>query len=309
MPLTQVPSTMLNPTLPTVQRLTSTGTTVGYLFTANASVNVVQGETYTTPNAASFTVAATLNGTNLVWMIGTSAPNAATNTLTRGTGTGASTITYTAFQTLATYTAPANVKYLKIRMAGGGGGGGGSGGTSNSSNGGSGTAGTLSAFGSSVLIANGGGAGLSGGTNLQGGAGGTVTVNSPAINIASQQGGEGEGQGAAINAGYNRDPGADGGDTPFFGGGGKRSGSDSAGSAGLTNTGGGGQSGGYGSQGGLWIGSGGGSGGYVEAVISNPSSTYLYCVGSGGSGGTAGSFGYVGGVGGSGVIIVEEYYQ
>jgi hypothetical protein len=50
---------------------------------------------------------------------------------------------------------------------------------------------------------------------------------------------------------------------------------------------------------------GGGAGGYLEKLITSPSATYSYAVGSGGSGGSGTQSG---GNGGSGVIIVQEFY-
>jgi hypothetical protein len=91
-----------------------------------------------------------------------------------------------------TYTTPAGVLYIKVRMAGGGGGGRGTGG--DGGNGGNTT------FGTSLLTANGGVGGTSSAT---GGLGGTVTVNSPAVDVSSRQGGQGGAGLAAVTATQN----------------------------------------------------------------------------------------------------------
>jgi hypothetical protein len=80
-------------------------------------------------------------------------------------------------------------------------------------------------------------------------------------------------------------------------------------SAGLSGKLGGGGGGGGGSGTAITTGSGGGAGAYIEALISNPSATYSYAVGSGGAGGTAGTSGFAGGTGGSGYIEITEYYN
>lgn len=203
-----------------------------------------------------------------------------------------------------TYTLPTSPRaplYIKVKMVAGGAGGAG-GGTA------AGTAagdGTSSTFGSSLLTATGGvhgtyGAGL-------GGAGGTTTVNSPAVTIAATTGGDGGTQvgNASVTGLY---PGGTGG-ASFFGGGGYGGlGGATAGVAGKA----------YGSGGGggspnaavnAYSGPGGGAGGYIEALITSPSSTYSYSVGAKGSAGGGGTGGSGGGTGADGIIIVEEYYQ
>jgi len=206
-----------------------------------------------------------------------------------------------------TYTTPTNPvpSFIKIKMVGGGGGGGGSGtGTANTYNG---TAGSATTFGSSLLTAGGGSGGFIGGYNAGGPGGGSYTINSPAISIAGINGSQGQGaqeQTSTATAGLI---GGTGGNSPFFAGGGI-SGYALAGQAGVINTGGGGGGGGTAVTNNTYTGTGGGSGGYVEAIITNPSSSYSYTVGTGGTGGTASTSGYAGGNGGSGYIVVEEYY-
>jgi hypothetical protein len=257
---------------PTVQRFTSNvGTQTGILFRVTAA-NATVGATYTN-NSQTFTVLSTIAGGTLLFTSNTAGVPLASGTLTKASGTGDATITFSSYQTLLTYTTPANTKYIKVRIAGGGGGAGG----------GSATIGGVTAFGASLLICAGGGAG----TNTQtGGTGGSATIGTlPAGAFAFGLKG-GDGNWGAQNT--TNDAGGSGGVNPFGGGGG-------SGLAGAANTG----AGGGGANSGRF--GGGGAGAYIEALIGNPDSTYIYSVG---IGGTAGS----GGAGGSGVVIVEEYY-
>lgn len=196
-----------------------------------------------------------------------------------------------------TYTTPANVVRLKVRMIGGGGGGSGSG----TASGGTGTAGGSSTFGSSLLTAVGGSGGAF--QNATNGTGGTTTINSPAYGFGITGG---NGGGRSINGTASTQlAGAPGGNGPFGGG---AFGSLQTALNGQTNTGGGGSGGGTSGTSNSDVGSGGGAGGYIEAYITSPSSTYSYAVGAGGGGGSAGTNGFAGGSGGSGIIIVEEFY-
>jgi hypothetical protein len=265
---------------PTIQRFTSNvGTQSGILFTVTAA-NATVGATYTN-NSQTFTVLSTISGGTTLFTSNTTGLPLASGTLTRTSGTGDATITFSRYQVLLTYTRPTGVKYLKVKMAGGGGGG-----ATAPVSGGNGTETT---FGTFLLRANGG----SGATaNINGvipGLGATIgTVNSPAISLCNYAGMNGI-SGARATTDY----GGAGGSTPFGGAGSFINGTAYAG---VANTG----SGGSGNNGG-GAGSGGGAGGYIEALISNPSTTYFYSVGSGGTSSA--------GAGGSGVIIVEEYYS
>lgn len=186
-----------------------------------------------------------------------------------------------------TYTTPAGVKWIRIRLVGGGGGGGEGGNTGVSSAGG-----TTTFSGGSLSATGGGGAS----NNTAGGVGGTP-ANGNVLNIA---GGSGGGSNGATNGG-----GGNGGNSYFGGGGGGAAGGTQTGLAGAANTGGGG-------GGGSLTGSsaaGGGAGAYVEHIISAPVASYTYAVAAGGvgqSGGGAG--GGDGGPGAAGIVIVEEYY-
>lgn len=183
-----------------------------------------------------------------------------------------------------TYTKPAGVTYIRVRMIGAGAGG------YSSANANQGADGGDSTFGSSLLTAGGGKSTPSGGTN---------TINSPAIIIVNVDGGTGirEQQIAYATGGI--------GGISFFGGsptGGVATGGPGGNAPANSGAGGGGGS----STGGNASGSGGGAGGYLEAQINSPSATYSYAVGAGGTGGSGS--GNAGGNGGSGVIIVEEFY-
>lgn len=106
----------------------------------------------------------------------TSAPSVATKTLWSGSGT---------------YTTPAGVSYLKIKMIGGGGGGSGSS-VSTSANGGVGGTGSTTTFGTSLLTAN-GGLGGDGSAVGAGGAGGIYAAAGVAAASNTGAGGSGGG--------------------------------------------------------------------------------------------------------------------
>lgn len=186
-----------------------------------------------------------------------------------------------------TYTTPAGVSYLRVRMVGGGGGGSGSGTSPTSGgNGGDSTFGTLTA-----------GGGEGGKIDTTGGDGGTASGGD--VNIVG-------GMGADRSSNLTSTFGGNGGNS-YFGGGAKGGNNvPSPGKAAATNSGGG--AGGAGCGATANAGSGGGGGGYVEKIISSPSATYSYAVGAAGLAGSAGTGGDTGGTGGSGLIIVEEYY-
>lgn len=207
--------------------------------------------------------------------------------------------------TAQTYTLPAGVKYLLVKMIGGGGGGGGSGTTNGTAAG----DGVDTTFGTSLLTAKGGSKGA---RDSNGGAGGVAgTVAAPASTIFNIVGGRGGGTGDQATSPVTGIGGGMGGGGFFGGNGGGGTtggGGSGVGTDAATNSGGGG-----GGAAGARItnvtgGSGGGSGNYVQALIENPAPTYTYTVGGGGVGQLAGTSGNAGGAGGSGVIVVEEYY-
>jgi hypothetical protein len=195
-----------------------------------------------------------------------------------------------------THTTSAGTLYIKARMVAGGGGGGGSGLT-----GGTGGTGGNSTFGTSLLTANGGNGGA---YNTQGASGGSPTVNSPAISILDIAGNNGGSSDQAKTAPSTAAYGGIGGSNPISGVAGAN-----ASANGLSGKLGGGGAGGGAGGTSVVTGSGGGAGAYIEALISSPSATYSYAVGSGGAGGTAGTGGFAGGAGGSGYIEITEYYN
>jgi hypothetical protein len=182
-------------TAPTQQFFTSTGTTTGYYFTTS-SANATAGATYTN-NGNTYTVLGTISAGTQLFTSGTGAPTA-TGTLTKATGTGDATITFSFEMPIATYTTPAGAKLLKITIVGGGGGGGGvassagengaaaggagagtsigyiaspsatyvysvgSGGSGGAAGGNNGSTGTQSTFGTNLMFALGGAGGVTG---------------------------------------------------------------------------------------------------------------------------------------------------
>lgn len=266
----------LNISRPTQQTFTSTGTQTGWLFTISTSSTVAVGDTYTN-NANTYTVlyALTAQSGQVLWMSGTGATSG--TTLTRATGSGTVSITFSVKIAIATYTTPTSpaAYYLKVRMAGGGGGG---------TDGSSAVAGTNTRFGGPTNLSALGGTGASGTTV---GVGGTASLGTGgAIGIATTGGTGMRGvDGTTLNIG------GPGGSNSFSGSGG-------AGTAGIANTGGGG--GGRDAS----TGTGGGAGGTVDAIINSPAAVYYYVVGTGGAAGGAGG----NGVGAAGVIYVQEFY-
>ncbi len=203
-----------------------------------------------------------------------------------------------------TYTTPANVRYLKIKMAGGGGGGAGAG--TSGGPGGAGSNGGSTTFGSSFLTCTGGDGAFAGGN--KGGNGGTVTINSPGIAIVAVSGGGGGTTSQQGTSGTSIFNGSNGGINPFGGSNGAVWAS--SGQNGSDDTGAGGSGGSMTTNGtaNSFAGSGGGAGGYMEVYIQAPSATYSYSIGAGGTGGTAGTNGAAGGGGAGGVLIIEEFY-
>lgn len=281
--------------------LTSTGTTVGYLFTVTAASATI-GATYTN-NTQTFTVIATIAAGTQLLCTSTGAPTAS-GTLSKASGTGDASITFSAAQALATYTPPTDALYLNIRAVGGGGGGGGSGSSGTGTAGGNGTPTVFAANGAGILfICNGGAGGLATSAAATGGVGGTATISGSSISGVAYTGAYGQG---GSYGGYGS--GGNGGSSPL-GGAGAGPGLSSNATAAVANTGSGG--GGAGAQNGgttQYSGSGGAAGGFVDALISLSSAlpAFYYAIGAGGAGGTGAQNGSSGA---SGVIIVEECYQ
>ena len=265
---------------------------------------------YTATNGSSVVlgVAAALN--DIVETIAWSAWSATNTAIGAGTGTSlvlsgaatastfnSSTLAVPTRQTLtsvtsATYTAPANVRQLRIRMVGGGNGGSGSTGAAVVGNS---AAGLPTTFGTTTAIGGSNSATLQGPT---GGSGGTNGTGSNFIRVAGNPGGPGTNGNTAVNT-----PGGNGGASAFGGAG--VGGLLGAGGAAAVNSG----SGGGGAQSNALnpiIGApGGGSGEYVEFIVNSPAATYTYQVGAGRSGASSTQSG---GSGADGIIIVDEFY-
>jgi hypothetical protein len=184
-----------------------------------------------------------------------------------------------------TYTTPANVRWIRIRLVGGGGGGGGG------NNGAVSTAGNNSTFNAGALVAGGGGFA---GTATQGAAGSASGGN--IMNIA---GGSGNGSNGSTNG-----SGAGGGNSCLGGAGGGGLAATGAGLSAAANSGSGGGGGAFSVN----SAGGGGAGGCVEHVITSPAASYTYAVGAGGAGAAGSGGGGNGGNGATGIMIVEEYY-
>jgi len=200
-----------------------------------------------------------------------------------------------------TYTTPANVVYIKVKMVGGGGGGGAAGAVATPGT--DGTAGTDSEFGTALLVAGGG---LGGSATVYGGQGGTASLGAA---IGTAKTGTNGAIGALIAVTTGAIPGGAGGCSVYGGAGwGGSAGNGIAAGNAETNSGSGGGGASPTSAALSYCGQGGGSGGYVEAVIGTPAATYSYVVGAAGTGGTAGAGGNNGGNGAAGYIEVTEYY-
>lgn len=201
-----------------------------------------------------------------------------------------------------TYTTPANVKYIKVTVIGGGGGGGGSGTGGTGGNGGAGGASTFD-----TLTANGGGAGGGGAAAANGATGGTGVGGAGWTTIRLMLGNGGSAN-FVISAALSTFSGGNGG-KGIHGGNGRGAYSNNSVDAPAVNSGGGGDGGAANTNTSGFTGAGGGAGGYIEAVRGTPSATYSYAVGAAGTSGSAGTGGLAGSTGGSGYIVVEEYYQ
>lgn len=200
-----------------------------------------------------------------------------------------------------TYTRPANVLWLELKIVGGASGGGGGNNGTLSTTGGTTCWAASGAACSSPIYASAGGAGSSMPTVGVGGfgAGGY-------LNTRGNSGSGGTPSSTASN-GY----GGSGGASCL--GGGNGAGSTGAGGAADANSGSGG--GGGGSSNGSISGaggSGGSAGGCTLAIVLTPAATYTYAIGAGGAGAAgvnvSSSVGSAGAAGAAGVIVVIEHY-
>lgn len=262
-------------------RITSgSGTySVPYYFLITSG-SATLGATYTN-NSQTFTVVNTVSSATILFCTSTGAP-AASGTLTKASGTGDATITFSlAIPPL----------WLLVEMVGSG-----AGGAGNGSGATSGGAGASTTFGSSLLTCTGGLQNVSG----AGGLGGTPTINAPAFPVVASVGGPGGFATAAVN-----ETGGSGG-VIFYGGNGQ-SGIGVTPTTAVANSGAGGAGG---ASTGVAAGPGGGAAGGLRAMIPITSTfTFAYGVGAGQAGGSAGTSGQPGGASGSGQIGIVEGWQ
>lgn len=295
----------------------ATDTLVARATTDTLTNKTISGSANTLSNIAVSSLANGTPGQLITWSAGNAPTTVATGTAgqvltSNGAGAaptfqnavGGTTPTQQVFTSgTGTYTTPAGVRFIVVRMIGGGGGGGG-GGVSGAV---SGSAGGSSTFGGSLLVCNGG---VGGSVGSYGGSGGSAAISAPAYGFAIT--GSSGGAGTFINTNTNgasfTASGGMGGNSFLTGaGGGGPNGL--AGLAASANTGSGGGGGGRaGTTLAANSGAGGGAGGCIQAYIDAPAATYSYEVGTGGAGGGASSYGGPGGAGASGVIIVDEFY-
>ena len=241
-------------------------------------------------------VADSTQATGLKWAL--NGGGAIGPTVSKCLGASGNTGGFPATSASGTYTTPAGVIFIRVRMVGGGGGGAGSG-TAAGAAAGDGAASTFS-----TITANGGNHAVFSASSTA--TGGTATLGAGPIGLATS-GASGTGNSVNVTSSATYLAGGSGGGTPFAGGGAGGSGGN-AGAAALSNTGAGGGGGGSGSQVNNYSGGGGGAGGFVDAIIVAPGASYSYSVGAGGSAGGLGTNGSAGGAGGSGYIEVTEYY-
>lgn len=297
-------------TAPTFSKATATGTgtggfgssTTGYLFTVT-SANATLGAIYTN-NSLTYTVTATIASGTQLFTTQASAP-LSSGTLTKASGTGDATISFSLAEPLATYTvptSPSTPKALKLKGVGGGGGGSGSGPGSIGSNGGTTT------FGSLFLILN-GGIGATYSVTPSPGAAATYfigTLSGATIFGQGWLGGMGNSPPYAAAPGIYP-PGGAGAGTPFGPGGPVAL--NAAGKAPSPNTGAGGGGGGQdGTPPSGAGGFGGNAGANLEVMITGTlPATFQYSIGPGGAGGAT-SGGSPGGAAAAGIWLVEEDY-
>lgn len=272
----------------TINKVTITAPATG------STLTIADGKTATISNTLTFTGT---DGSSVAF--GAGGTVLYSGSVVNQSTTGPTTQNFTS-GTAATYTTPAGVKWIKVRMVGGGGGGGGVGSTTGPTGGTGGT----SIFNSVTAVGGSGGTGgnpTAGGTGGIGGTGGTGTAT------LRLTGSNGSGSAApGVTAGM---AGA-GASTPFGGGAGAVAVPSGAtnGIAAAANTGSGG--GGAVSPTVTQPAGGGGASEYVEIIIINPAGTYTYTVGAAGAGGIGTGTGVAtGGPGAAGLITVEEHYN
>lgn len=295
-----------SPTLPTASTAGATGSGTGnfgnsqlgwafVLVTANATAGAVY-----TNNGHSFTVVNTVTNADDSDIFVTGTGSLSGTTLTKSSGTGDSSITFSTAIATDGYTPPTGYLYIDITMVGGGGGGGG-GGFTGAGMGGSGSQTIFGCFGIDLNAGKGNGGDAEANTY--------ATSDSNILNgataIFSTLGGAGESGNDSRSTVYTT--GAIGGSSCFG-----ANGAGSVNNPGSTGQGpgGGGAGGGAAPTSGGNSGGGGSAGGCQEAWVTTPSlAACYYAVGVGGSQGGGGSGGFAGGAGFAGYIIAREHYQ
>jgi hypothetical protein len=200
-----------------------------------------------------------------------------------------------------TYTPPAGVRYIRVRMVAGGGGGGGVVGSNAGSNGGNSSFLGWTALGGAGGA--GGGASGVGGNGGNGGTGGANGTGNLVLRLPGAIGGSGQNNNTIAGGTLYFPPvGGGGGSTPFGSGAVNRP----AIATPSIDTGAGG-AGAFSNQLAIGAAGGGGGGEYVEFYVATPTAGAI-SVGAGGAGGTFGGGGVGGGNGSPGLIIIEEFY-
>jgi hypothetical protein len=305
----QIPSSIY--TAPTVQKFLATPTQTGWLFTISTSSTVAVGDTYTN-NSNTYTVqgALTAQSGQVLFMSGTGATSG--GTLTRATGSGTSSITFTTKVASGLYTTPTSPRTplaLLVECMGAGGGGGPGRSVSVGA-----TDGLATFFGANVIK---NGPGVAGGQG-DGGAGGAITAPSGTgiASLIATAGGQGNGnfnEGSTVTAASPNMAGGAGAAGAIGGAGAAgSSGGSCLGSVGVANTGSGGGGGCTSSANGAVSGSGGGAGAYSKTLITGAAiaATFPVVIGTGGTGATSGSGAqFAGGNGADGFCTVTESYQ
>jgi hypothetical protein len=198
-----------------------------------------------------------------------------------------------------TYTPPAGVRYIRVRMVAAGGGGGGVVGTNAG-----GAGGNSSFLGWTALGGSGGAGGGASGAAGAGGSGGTGGANATGNLVLRLPGGiGGSGQVNSQTTVLMSAIGGSGGSTPF---GSSPVSRPPVASPAVVNTGAGG-TGAFSSTANIGAAGGGGGGEYVEFYVATPTAGSI-AVGAAGAGGVAGGGGVAGSAGQPGLIVVEEFY-
>jgi hypothetical protein len=286
---------------PTVQAFTFQS--LGYYTFTITSGSATKGAVYSASNGNQYTISSTITASTILSasVLSGGAPPTS-GVLTRVSGTGDTSITFSSKSFGGTYippTSPHSPLYVRVRAVGPGGGGGGSG-SAGQQSGFTSVSGTL--FGSVLTLNPGTGGGTT--TNNIGsgarGAGGTATITVTSGSAFAGQDGQPGGSGAG-----NIGTGPSGGSSVFGGGGAGGPAGVNAGAAAVANSGSGG--GGASGSATFLAGSSGGAGGYADVIL--PVTTYSFTVGATNPGGAGGTGGAAGGAGAAGYIEVTEYYQ